>query len=193
MKKPPPRVLRKAEFDPKLRVYMLASSSLLMLVTIVFIPLLPLWVPFAWFWWTRRHYESLHCELTDRSLVVKRGIWFKVEKTVPLEKIQDVSLRHGPLLDAFGLCSITIETAGQSGGGTGQGDAVLSGVVDARGFRDAVLEQREVASDRAAPEAAPPATPVEPSSSAEVLREIADTLRRIEERLERPADPPAAS
>lgn len=177
-----PLVLRAATFDPKLKVYIAFSPCIVFLVTIVGIPLIPLWLIFSWFWWAPRHFDSLSCELTERSLLLKRGVIFKVEKSIPLDKIQDMALRHGPLLNAFGLASITIETAGQSGGGAGQGDAVLTGVIGAREFRDAVLAQREGATEVAAATVLPatPASPAGADEAADLLREIRDTLVRIE-------------
>ena len=41
-------------------------------------------------WYARRSFEMLRCELHERTLVVKRGILFRVEKTIPLDKIQDL-------------------------------------------------------------------------------------------------------
>ncbi len=47
------------------------------------------------------------CELRQRSLNVKRGFCFRTEKTFPLEKIQDLTLREGPLLNYFGISQLS--------------------------------------------------------------------------------------
>jgi len=176
-------ILRKAEFNPKLKTYWLFSGLLVCVVSVIGIPLLPIVVPVL-LWRMGELFDSLECTLTERSLILKRGKWFRTEKTVPLNKIQDLSLRHGPLLNYLGLSKITLETAGQSGGGAGEGDAVLTGVIDAKGFRDAVLAQRDKLEEGTASPVATTAS--EPASSHDetvlLLREIRDTLARIEQK-----------
>ena len=113
-----------------------------MLASVVGILAIPVWLLGLGQWYTRRTFEALQCVLTARSLIVRRGIFFKVEKTIPLDKIQDLSLREGPLLKAFGLMSVKVETAGQSAP-QGSSEANLVGIVDARKFRDRVLDQRD--------------------------------------------------
>ena len=125
-----------------------------------------------------------------QALVLKKGVWFRSETTVPLDRIQDVSVRHGPLLDRLGIATMKVETAGAGAGGTTGID--LTGVVDTPAFRDRVLEAR----DRAAgwldegdepPAVAPAAEPARLAGSegaAPLLREIRDGLARIESLLE---------
>ena len=59
----------------------------------------------------------MSARLLERKLVVKRGILFVVEKSIPLEKITDVALSQGPLMRLFGLYRLSFETAGQSAPG----------------------------------------------------------------------------
>jgi putative membrane protein len=118
----------------------------------------------------------MHAELTDRSLHLRKGVWFKVDKTIPLDKIQDVALHHGPVMQSLGLCTLRVETAGGSAQGTA--DAMLTGVVDAEAFRDAILEQRDLVTANVG--AAAPT-----SSDTELLGEIRDSLHRIETLLAR--------
>ena len=67
---------------------------------------------------------------------------FKVEKTIPLENIQDLTFIENPLLKAFDLRILKIETAGQS---NPQGsDMKLIGILNSKEFRDKVLRQREL-------------------------------------------------
>jgi membrane protein YdbS with pleckstrin-like domain len=180
----PAPILRRAEFDPKLKVYFVLNGALILAVTLIGLPLLPLWLVFGAVWWAPRYFASLECLLAERALTVRRGVVFKIEKTIPLDKIQDLSLRHGPFLNAFGLVRLTIETAGQSGGGAGQGDAVLVGVIGAREFRDAVIEQRDHLADgggrgRLVPSEDASALRAEAEAVA-LLREIRDSLHRLE-------------
>lgn len=180
-------ILQAARFDPKLPKYWMANALIMMVVTVIFIPLVPVWLFFGWSL-HRKQYERLECHLTDRSLNIRKGLIFRVEKNIPLDKIQDVGLREGPLLRWLGLASLVIETAGQSSP-QGGSDAHLVGVVDAPAFRDAVLDQRDavVANLRGTP---PPATESQGAAASatdaqiELLREIRDSVQRIESRLD---------
>ena len=134
------RVLVEATFDTKLKTYMVLQGVVGFTATIVGIVALPFWLVLGTRW-GRRYFEHLSCTLTDRARVVRKGVWFRSESTVPLDRIQDVAIRHGPILDRLGLATIRVETAGM---GSGQGSGInLTGVVDTAGFRDRVLEARD--------------------------------------------------
>jgi putative membrane protein len=105
---------------------------------------------------------------------VKRGIFFKVEKTIPLDKIQDLTVKEGPLLRKLGLRSLKIETAGQ--GTPGASEADLIGIVDPLAFRDEVLRQRDSMS---AVPASRPGADEGTSGAMELLTEIRDLLSQI--------------
>ena len=175
------RVLERAEFDPKLRTYWFWNAALVLLVSIVGIVVLPFWLLGFGQWWTRRQFRAMEAELCERSLAYRRGVLFKVEKTIPLEQIQDLTLREGPLLKALGLCSLSIETAGQSA--TSGSDARLTGVRDARVFRDAVLTRRDVVRGNRT-ESAPAGGGGEGGGTEEILRAIQADLAAIRRRLE---------
>lgn len=170
------KILLSAKFDPKLQLYGMLGALILMLVTFIGIPLIPFWLVFGWAF-HRKQWECMECELTERSLNIRRGVLFKVEKNIPLDKIQDVAMKEGPLLRYLGLSALAVETAGNSNA-QGGADATLSGVVDAPAFRDAVLNQRDlVVATGASPLAVPPTSA---SASPDVLVEIRDSLHRIE-------------
>lgn len=135
-------VLKTASFDRKLRLYWLFQAAFIMLVSVVGIVLLPFWLLGIGQVWTRRLFESMEAELTERSLNYRKGLFFKVEKTIPLEQIQDLTIHEGPFLKALGICSLAVETAGQNTAGGGM--ARLTGIKDARDFRNAVLARRDV-------------------------------------------------
>ena len=184
MREPDP-VLYRVEFDRRLPLYFMLQVQLVLLISFVTIPLMPLWFLFGR-GVHRRQYENLRCDLTARSLNVRRGVFLKVQQNIPLDKITDLAVYEGPILRYFGLCSLRIETAG-GGQATATGQAMLPGVVDAEGFRDRVLAQRDaVVLDGAGSSAAmlEAATPDSRSRGGEaVLVEIRDTLQRIEQRL----------
>ena len=172
------KALLEAEFETKLKAYWFLQVLLGFVVSIIGIPLALFWVLGWGQWWAKRSYENLRCILYERSLVVKRGVVFKTEKTIPLDKIQDLTVREGPLLRAFGLRSLKIETAGQSSP-QGQADANMVGVVDPREFRDQVLGQKDrMLGLSAAPRPSEP-KPMTGSSIDGLLTEIRDLLRTI--------------
>ncbi len=180
-------VLKEAVFDPKVKIYWYFHGLILHFTLIlagVGLVTFPLWLVLGMFFVGKR-YDALHAQLTDRSIHLKAGYVFRVEKTIPLEKIQDLSLRSGPLLNTFGLASVQVETAGSS---AQQGaDMVLPGLSNAEEFRNAVLEQRDIRSGAVpAPAAAAPAAPVAVADSSQALLvEIRDSLVRIEKLLDR--------
>ncbi|MFN4297297.1 MAG: PH domain-containing protein [Brevundimonas sp.] len=170
-----------ARFSPKLKVYFWISGALILIATIAGILLLPFWVVLGG-WWASRYHASLSCRLTERSVVIGKGVFFKQELTIPLDKIQDVSIHEGPLLNAMGLLRLRIETAGQRSAATGQSEADLVGVMDARTMRDQILTQRDRLAERGFAGAGP--APVEGAAGdGAVLGEIRDALLRIEARL----------
>jgi len=170
-------LLTAARFDDKLRTYWYLQLVLLFVVSVAGIALLPIWLLGWGQWYVRRAFESLKCELNERTLVVKRGIFFQVEKTIPLDKIQDLTVKEGPLLRWLGLRSLKIETAGQ--GTPGASEADLVGIVDPIDFRDQVLRQRDSMS---AVPALQPSSDEGAPGTAESLTEIRDLLRHMAER-----------
>ncbi len=180
-----------AEFHPNLRWYRYLQGAGLLIASVVGIVALPVWAVAGW-WWSSRYWEELECELGERTLSIGYGIWFRTEKSIPLEQIQDVSVRHGPLLNWLGLTKLKIETAGH--GSSEQAAGNLVGIVEPVAFRDRVLERRERLSDRRS--GALPAgegggsvaagsggSAPGDAGTAALLAEIRDALLRIEERL----------
>ena len=168
------RMLASAQFDKRLITYWWLMSTFMMFVSIVGWLFIPVWI-FVGYFVHQKQYQNLGMDLTDRSLNVRQGWLFKKQQNIPLDKITDMAVIEGPILSALGLCHLTIETAGGSGGG---GSASLTGVIDALGFRDLVLKQRDGVAHKGI-EATSMQT--HPSSTGSVLVEIRDILRRIEE------------
>lgn len=141
--------------------------------------------------WIGAYFRTLECYLTSRALVYRRGVFVKTEKTIPLTRIQDLGMIQGPLMRAYGIHKLKIETAGQSTPG-GAGEAALIGVVDALEFRDNVLGLRNSLEDRPGTRDGlgqpRPTADIPTSTSATDLSDIHDTLKRIENHLERMAD-----
>ncbi len=149
-----PEVLR-AQFNPLIRPYLILYVAGIMLATVVFIPLLVPWLLGVGQWWAKHYFDLLQCELGPTKLRFRKGILFQVEKTVPLENIQDVTFIEGPLLRRFHLSILKFETAGQS---HGQANAMsLVGIIDAAHYREEILARREALKRQlSGPTTAPP-------------------------------------
>ena len=178
------QVLLQATFNPKVRTYWLLSGALILTATIVGIPLLIFWFPIGYVL-TGRYLARLRCVLTEKNLHVARGVLIRQEKTVPLDKITDLAMSHGPIMRRLGLRGLSVETAGQSGPGS---LIKLVGIEGTEEFRAAVLAQRErVAGSGGASPATSPAGAAAGEAAAEsgkLLAEIRDALLRIERRLD---------
>lgn len=176
-----PKVLRKGEFTPKVKTYWLLSPTIAFACSVVLIPIIPFYLIIAnlivdkWL-------AALHCTLTERTLIIKKGLINRVESTVPLEKITDLQLYQGPIMRLLDLKGFRVETAGQSSG-AGSYLVNMIGIIDTEGFREAVLEQRDRIAHAGSPAPATP-RPVEGDELVNLTREIRDALQRIESRLE---------
>lgn len=139
-------------------------------------------------WYYSLYFQKLSCVLTARKLKIGKGLLFRTEKAIPLDKITDMQMNQGPLMRYLDLESMKVETAANAGSA---GGALVSlvGIKDSREFREAVLTQRdrvvgsqdlEDRADAAAPAPQDPAAIASPPETLAVLTEIRDTLARIE-------------
>ena len=167
-------VLLEAEFDRAVMSYGRIVVSLLLLITVVGTPLIPLWLIWSASYLPRA-YDRFSARLTPTSLELTRGVYFRSDSTIPLDRITDVRLHDDPIMRYSGIQGLKVETAGQSGAAGAEGS--LIGVVDAAAFRDAVLRQRELLQDAGSASAAASTTA---ASEHDLLTEIRDLLRSIE-------------
>jgi len=166
------KLVFKAQFNELVKPYMVLYVGSLFFVTFIGIVLLPFWFLGVGQWWSRHYYDKLECELTETAIRFKKGILVQVEKTIPLENIQDVTFVEGPLLKYFHLCILKFETAGQSAGQAN--DMQLIGIINAQELRNLILSQRQ---KRMQAKNTAPANPV--SDNAVVLQEIKELLADI--------------
>ena len=171
-------VLAEAAFNRKVRTYWLLSGAFICVASVVGILALPIWFLLGNYF-TERYLQHMSCVLTDRSLKVSRGIFVRQEKTVPLDKITDLALIEGPIMRRLNLQAISVETAG---GGSPGALIKLIGIVDAREFRDTVLRQRDIVA-AASFSGSGEVDTGKPKDDDALLREIRDTLMRIEDKL----------
>ena len=140
---------------------------------VVGIPLIPFWLLFS-LWYVPEYLRRISARLTTQALEVRKGVFFRSEATIPLDRITDVRLHDGPLMRHYGLRGLKVETAGQSGDTGSEGNIV--GVIDAVEFRNAVLRQRQEAlgSEQGG------GSWNTSAGATELLTEIRDILARIE-------------
>lgn len=179
-------ILRQAEFDPKVKSYWIWQPVVVLCLLIVTIPIAIAYALIASFF-INKYLENMSCTLTDRTLDIKKGILNKTESTIPLEKITDLQLFQGPIMRYFGIHGFKVETAGQSSP-TGASLVNMIGIVDTKGFRKAVLDQRDRLGSGARAIAEPIASPApiggsDSARSIDILEEIRDSLARIEENI----------
>ena len=115
--------------------------------------------------------------ITERKLVVKRGIFNKEEKSIPLEKITDVALIQGPLMRMFDIYRLSFETAGQSSDGA---LVSLIGIDDAIRFRETILNQKDKVTTN---KSAPMQQNVAPTNDMALLLESTKRIERLLELL----------
>ena len=156
------------EFDRKIIIYWWLMANFGLLSTIVGIILIPIWILFGWIV-HKKQYDNMSGALTDRSINMRMGWLFKKQQNIPLDKLTDVSIHEGPILNAFGVVRMQFETAGAA-------PFILTGVKNSNQFRDLVLQQRDEL-------VSAPQQSVPPDDSNNVLVEIRDILQQISQNI----------
>ena len=172
-----------AEIDDKVKQYLFWTVMWITVITVVGIPFLPFVAIIYWAWYAPRYKEFHTLELSETGVQSKRGIVFRSQTNVPLDRITDVAVHQGPLMRYFGVYKVTVESAGQT---QLQGAANIIGVADPYRFRDAVLQNVELVKQRAGDSITQvterPSSDVDSDAQTRLLSEIRDILARIEAR-----------
>lgn len=135
-------ILNAASFNPKVKTYIFFVVLFTLITTVIGWPIVPFWLFGLGQWLSGKYFKTLMCELSNKNLRFSKGMIVHVEKTIPLENIQDLSFIGGPILRYFGLTLIKVETAG-GGGAHNQNMMSMVGINDAENFKKAILNQRE--------------------------------------------------
>jgi len=166
-------LIQNAVFSSKIKTYILLVVGFFLFISIVGIPILIIWLLGLGQYYSRKYYDNLTCQLTTQHLVFSKGAFFRVEKTIPLENIQDLTFLENPILNLLELRVLKIETAGSSN--PHGSDMKLIGINDAEEFKRKVLDQREILVRKPNIES----STRDQDQSIEVLREIRDLLKDI--------------
>lgn len=136
-------ILNKATFNPKVKTYIFIVILCYLIISFIGWLVIPFWILGLGKWLSDKFFKTLSCELTNKNLKFSKGMIVHIEKTIPLENIQDLSFIGGPILRYFGLTLIKVETAG-GGGPHNQNMMSMVGINDAENFKRAILNQREI-------------------------------------------------
>ena len=177
-------ILNKATFNPKVKTYIFLVVLFYLIVSVIGWILLPFWLLGLGNWVSTKFFNTLECELTTKNLRFSKGIIFHIEKTIPLENIQDLSFYGGPILRYFGLTLIRIETAG--GGGQHHNNMMsMLGINDAENFKLAILNQREKVMKEKYQITTSVSSNNNSNNNDELLRDIKNVLVEIKEALKK--------
>ena len=169
-----------AEIDDKVKPYLFWTVMWVSAINVVGIPFIPFIAIIYWAWYAPRYNEFHTLELSATGIETKRGVVFRSQTNVPLDRITDVAVHQGPLMRHFGVYKVTIESAGQT---QMQGAANVIGVAEPYAFRDAVLENVEMFKLSVRGDAATAddeLAALESNVQTHLLTEIRDILARME-------------
>ncbi len=137
-------ILNSAKFNTKVKTYIFFVVLFYLFISVIGWILIPFWVFGLGQWLSNKFFHTLKCELTNKNLKFSKGLIIHIEKTIPLENIQDLSFIGGPVLRWFGLTLIKVETAGGGGGGHHDNNIMsMIGIIDSENFKTEILNQRE--------------------------------------------------
>ena len=168
-------VIAIAKFEQGFIGYSWILAMVLLISTFVGIILIPIWLLFGRIV-HKKQLENCSLILTKNGIKIKKGWIFKAQQNIPLDKLTDISIHEGPLLNFYGIVKIAIETAGAT-------PFHLTGLSRpiATKFRDVVMEQRDALASLTASGANTSAGSAGDvaSQSNDVLVEIRDILQQI--------------
>lgn len=163
-------VITSAEFKNSVIIYSWILTNIVLLTTVIGIFVMLLWIPFGWFVHLKQ-FQNTSCQLTERGIKIRKGWIFKAQQNIPLDKLTDISIHEGPILNIFGIVRISIETAGAT-------PFTLVGLNKSTTpqFRDIVMKQRDLQSRTQI-------VNTKGEQSNDVLIEIRDILTQINTKL----------
>lgn len=95
---------------------------------------------FSWLAWARFRWR-----IGDDAVVIESGIWDRQHRTIPFDRIQDVSIEQGLVARALGLAKVAFETGAaeaDKGKGKSKGDLDALALEEAEALRRAIRAWR---------------------------------------------------
>lgn len=131
--------------------------------------------------WAPLYYKSVVYHLNETEMTWKRGVFFRKTGIVPYNRITNVDIVQGPVMRAFGISHLRIETAG-GGASKSSAEIQIEGVTDPEPLRQMIMDF--VRGQK--PAAAATGTEYKPTSAnadmQALLEEVAAIRRLLEER-----------
>lgn len=136
-------------------------------------------------WLLRRTLESQRCRITATQIVSESGWLNHMTQTIPLDRIQDLTVKQGFLQQHFGIWTLEVQTAGSP---SPFPELVLRAPKNAPGVRDAIMIRRDALVAKSYEPSLPAADSasageVEQSGVVAALTELNRTMLRIEKLL----------
>jgi putative membrane protein len=178
----PAITIKSATFNPKVKTYIFLVVLWFLFISVIGWIVLPFWIFGLGQWLSNKFYNTLKCELTNKNLRFSKGIIIHIEKTIPLENIQDISFIGGPILRSFGLMMVKVETAG-GGGAHHSNQMSMIGMDDAEAFKFLILEYREKVIREKNKIVSSPANDIANTANEKLLTEIKNELIEIKNAL----------
>jgi membrane protein YdbS with pleckstrin-like domain len=128
-------ILATGRAAPQLLMSNNVMSTVLAVCTVVLLPLLPLL-----YWVNHQSVQQHRWWLTDRRLVVANGVIGRSVRSVPLERVVDVTIKSTWWDRVWGLEHVTVrDMTGEVSGNTGSTGLALLAVDDADAIADRIL------------------------------------------------------
>eukprot|EP00160_Parvularia_atlantis_P014365 Unigene3538_Nuclearia_a/m.10805 Unigene3538_Nuclearia_a/g.10805 ORF Unigene3538_Nuclearia_a/g.10805 Unigene3538_Nuclearia_a/m.10805 type:complete len:224 (+) Unigene3538_Nuclearia_a:93-764(+) len=91
-----------------------------------------------------KEFESQQAVVDDKRIHFRSGWVNRKEKTVPLDRIQDIAIEEGLIQRCFGVSALLVQTAGNGGGENApRAEIILSAPIDARNLRTNIIQRRD--------------------------------------------------
>lgn len=88
-------------------------------------------------WFAKQAAQNLGYTLADDELIVESGVFIRRRAKIPFSRIQDVTRTQGPIERRFGISTLLVQTAGQSGP-TGP-EGTMRGIVDPDAMAETIM------------------------------------------------------
>ena len=135
----------------------------------------------VFFWWVRLTYAGMWYELHPDEMRWKRGVWFRTTGIVPYNRITNIDIRQGPVMRRLGISTLSLQTAGYSGGA--QPEIRIEAIIQADELRE--LIRTKVRSCSPPGDGTGTGGPVPPGPGTPADGQILAELRAIRQLLER--------
>jgi len=131
--------------------------------------------------WARLYYKSVLYHLNATEMTWKRGVWFRKTGIVPYNRITNIDIVQGPLMRAYGISDLKIQTAGYSG--NTNSEIRIQGVEEPEPLRQMIMEfvrNKAVSSEAVA--AGYSSEKAEPADMDALVQEVREIRRLLEKK-----------